>query len=384
MDSPSYPITDLTDIQGVDIYRDRDTLHAVLVGKLVNTNQGRVYYTKSIDNGLSWGKLTAVILQGNGKIVSRGGNEPQVSAAGRQIVVAFGQSVELPNVGPMTVAYSPDGGASWQLGGNPAVRDISRNQSYMDMVADKTGMFHLVWLDDREENGNTQGLRYARSSDGGRHWRGDVTLDPAVCTCCWNRLVALPDRSVAALYRDDDPHDMRLVRVTADGKSWRNLGAVGAFGWRFNGCPHCGGGIASSSGLISPLHSVVWSGKENSSGLFYLRSDDLGEHWSAPLRIADGQSRESDIAVLSEGWVGVVYVGASGEGEGVQFISSADQGKSWSPPRRLSAPRLVTDHPRIVSTPAGFSVFWTEKHPSAEKVLAMYFVTKPKGDKSKT
>ncbi len=384
IDYPQYPASDLTDIQGMDIYKDGNSLHIVLVGKLKDSGESRVAYVHSKNNGETWGKPVTINRQGGGKVVSRRGNEAQVTASGKRIAVIFNQSTELPNAGPMAVAYSSNGGINWQLGESPAVGDITHNQSYLDMAADKAGALHLIWLDDREEHGNTQGLRYAKSRDGGRHWQGDVTLDPVVCTCCWNRLVVLPDQSVAALYRDDDPHDMHLVRVSHDGQSWRSLGAVGAFDWRFNGCPHCGGGIAGAPRKSGYLHSVVWSGKEGSSGLFHLISTDLGEHWSTPHRIADGQSRESDIAVLSDAWIGVVYVGPSDEGEGVQFIASADQGKSWTPPRRLSTPGLVADHPRIVSTPDGFRVFWTEKHPSAGKVLAMYFVTKPKGDQSKT
>jgi hypothetical protein len=382
--SPVFPDIGLTEIQGMDVYANGSSLHAVLVGKQHNTHEMSVAYLQSRDYGSTWTKPVVVNRQQDGKVVSRRGNEAQVSAAGHRIVVAFNHAVDLPNAGQMSIAYSTNDGASWEQGENPAVGDLTQNQSYLDLVADEAGNFHLVWLDDREENGNTQGLRYARSSDGGHHWHGDVTLDPAACTCCWTRLAVLPDRSIAALYRDDDPHDMRLVRVSADGRSWRNLGAVGAFDWRFNGCPHCGGGIASASGKRGPVHSVAWSGKENAAGLYYLRSTDLGEQWSPPRRIGDGRSRESDVAVLSDGRVGVVFVGPSADGERLQFISSADQGKTWSHPKQISTPGAVADHPRIIATPSGFRVFWTEKQPAGGKVWAMYVITNPVGGRART
>ncbi len=282
----------------------------------------------------------------------------------------------------MVIAYTSDGGANWRRGQNPASGDVTENQSYMDLVADKAGHFHVVWLDDREENGNTQGLRYARSTDGGRHWSGDVTVDPAVCTCCWNRIMVLPDQSIAALYRDGDPHDMRLARSSGDGGPWRNLGAVGAFNWRFNGCPHCGGGIAV--GPSKRLHGVVWSGKEGAEGLYYLKSEDLGGHWSPPLRIADGQSRESDIAVLPDGRVGVVFAGPAGETEGVQFMESDGAGKTWTQPLLLSAANASADHPRILATPKGFRAFWTEKRTSSGRVWAMHSFDASSKRKTKT
>ena len=379
-----YPDIGLTDVHGMDVYADESTVHAVLVGKQKESDQLRVAYLFSHDYGGTWTKPVIINRKQDGAVVARRGNDAQIAAAGRHIVVAFNHSVELPNAGPMLIAYSPNGGSSWQRGENPAIGDITNNQSYLDLLADKAGNFHLIWLDDREENGSTQGLRYARSTDGGLHWKGDVTLDPKTCTCCWNRLAVLPDQSIAVLYRGDEPHDMRLVRISTDGKSWRNLAPVGAFDWRFTGCPHCGGGIASAPGTRGPLHSVVWSGKENATGLFYLASDDLGGHWSAPLRIGDGRSRESDIAVLRDGLIGVVFVDPASDGGGLQFISSADHGKSWSLPKRINAGGSVADHPRIVATSAGFRVFWTEKAPTGGKVWAMYFVNNLREDKAKT
>ena len=356
----------------MDVYSEASTLHAVLVGKSADTHGLGVAYLVSQDAGETWSKPSPISGGQDKRVLSRRGNDAQVAASGNRVVVAFRQAGELPESGPMALAYSKDGGRSWERGENPAVGDVTQNQSYLDLAADKAGHFHVVWLDDREENGNSQGLRYARSADGGQHWRGDETLDGTVCTCCWNRLAVLPDQSVAALYRDDDPHDMRLARRSPKDGAWRNLGAVGAFDWRFTGCPHCGGGIAYSPGKQALLHGVVWSGKEGAAGLYYLNSANQGGHWSPPLRIADGQSKESDIAVLGDGRVGVVYAGPSGQGEGILFTESKDNGKHWTSPKRLSAADGLADHPRIFPTAKGFRVFWTEKRATGGKVWAMY------------
>jgi len=370
--SPVFPSMGLTDIQGMDVYAETDKLHVVLVGKAKDTHELGVYYLVSANSGTTWSKPVRVNAGSDRRLMSRRGNDAQVAAVGKRLVVAFRQAGDLPESGPVVMAYSMDGGKHWEEGENPAVGDLTQNQSYVDLIADRSGHFHVVWLDDREENGNSQGLRYARSVDGGKRWQGDLTLDGAVCTCCWNRLAVLPDQSVAALYRDDDPHDMRLVRRSIQDGSWHNLGAVGAFDWRFSGCPHCGGGIASSSGRHSRLHGVVWSGKEGLAGLHYLNSIDQGAHWTPPLQIADGQSKESDIAVLESGPVSVVYATPTGQGEAVLLTQSGDDGKHWTGPVALSAADGVADHPRIVATKKGFRVFWTEKRPAGGKVWAVY------------
>jgi len=361
----------------MDVYAEGSAIHAALVGKSADTGEVKVAYLFSADAGASWREPSLVNHAADGKVLSRRGNEAQVAAAGRRVVLLWRRGGELPESGPLVAAYSVDAGLSWRRGESPAPGDATGNQSYPDLAADQAGHFHAVWLDDREENGNTQGLRYARSTDGGGHWQGEATLDPAVCTCCWNRVAALPGGGVAVLYRGDDPHDMRLARSADDGQSWRKLGAVGAFDWRFNGCPHCGGGIAAEPGQRGLLHGVVWSGKEGVEGLYHLRSDDQGGHWSPPRRIGDGRSRESDIAVLPGGRVGVVFAGPAVHGEGVQFIESTDAGKSWSPPELLSVAGAPADHPRILATPEGFRVFWTEKRAVGGRVWAMRLFDQP-------
>lgn len=367
---PRYPDIGLAAIQGMDIYVEGSVIHAAIAGKPPGADLAKLVYMVSKDGGETWSKPVAVSRPGDGKLVARRGDEAQVAARGKQVLVVFRHGGELPGTGPMAVAYSGDGGASWQRGTDPAPGDATRNPSYLDIAADAAGRFHLVWLDDREENGNTQGLRYARSDDGGRRWQKEATVDGAVCTCCWNRVAVLPDQSLAVLYRDDDPHDMRLARAEPGGKSWRSLGAVGMFDWHFSGCPHCGGGIAP--GKDGLLHGVVWSGKEEVAGLYYLNSADRGGHWSPPLRIGGGDSRESDIAALADGRVGVVFAGPATGSEGVWLVETADAGKTWTAPKRLSADGKAADHPRIVATPRGFRVFWTEQSPPEGKVWAMW------------
>jgi len=106
-DSPVCPDVGLTDIRGMDVYGDGETLHAVLVGKLNNADGMGVAYLSSGDYGATWSKPVPVNRKGGGKVVSRRGNEAQVSVAGRRIVVAFSHSLELPNAGPMVSENPP-------------------------------------------------------------------------------------------------------------------------------------------------------------------------------------------------------------------------------------------------------------------------------------
>lgn len=358
-------VAGLAETRSLDLVVEEGTIHGLLAGRF--GARDRVAYLGSADGGKTWSEPRFLDGSGDAPVISRRGNDVRLAVYGRRIVAVWQARGELPGTGPLIVAASEDGGRTWRRGQNPVAGDPLNNQSYPALTVGGDGRFHLVWLDDREENGNTQGLRYAASQDG-LHWSSRTTLDPAVCTCCWIRIGALPDRSVAVLYRDVDPHDMRLLRGPLNGGGWLDLGPVGIADWNFTGCPHCGGGLAITvTGGEAVLHSVAWTGKEESPGLFYARSSDLGKHWEPPFLLGDGQSRESDIAALSASDLAVVFSRAGA----VHLVRSRDGGRHWSAPVALASADANADHPRIVATPWGFGAFWTMARPGAGKALAM-------------
>jgi hypothetical protein len=371
MDVPVYPAVEgLTEVKSLDVATEAGAIHALLVGHFTQRKGVAVAYVFSGDGGRTWSKPAFPAPADAAPPVSRRGDDARLAVRSGRIMAVWKSRSDLPGNGEIAVAVSADGGRTWRRGTNPAVGDATRNQSHFGVAADHAGDFHLIWLDDREENGNTQGLRYAKSVGGGLRWLPETTLDGNTCTCCWTRLLALPDRSLGLLFRDSNPHDMRFARLRTGQSAWTTLSTVGRFDWDFTGCPHCGGGLAASgwAGRMA-LHGVVWTGKEQAAGLYYLRSMDGGARWSEPLRIAGEEARESDIAARADGALGLAFV--PGRAQPVQFRSSRDGGRTWSAPKALSAPGVTADHPRVVATPFGFRVFWTEARVGAGKTWAM-------------
>src|SRR6185503_6886022 len=124
------------------------------------------------------------------------------------------------------------------------------------------------------------------------------------------------------LYRDRDPRDM-AVAVSEDGaRSWERRGVAGAFGWKVEGCPHVGGGLAvlpssgaartsggapasaarassptSNRGAGETLHALVWTGAPGKVGLYDVASRDGGRHWAEPRELGGSGARHGDLAV---------------------------------------------------------------------------------------
>ncbi|MGY6217435.1 sialidase family protein [Methylolobus aquaticus] len=360
----------IDDIASMDVTADGDRLHALLSATMPQHTTAAVVYTSSNDHGATWSTPVPLGQRGDPAPIAGHGNEVQIAADGPNLVAVWQGAGAVPGTGPMIVAFSRDGGTSWSRGANPATGDLTNNQSYMDLTADDDGLFHLVWLDDRDENGNSQGLRYARSLDQGETWHAETTLDATACTCCWNRVAALPGDGIVVLYRDQEPHDMRLSRSEDGGTSWQPMSAVGDFGWHFSGCPHCGGALAiASQGDRATLHSIVWTGRTDAAGLYYLSSADLGHSWSSPRAIGTSRSRRADLAAAS-GELAAVFADVAAQAAAVSFIRSGDAGRTWSQPRLLTQTAETSGQPRVLATTDGFQAFWTEKDSAGRDILA--------------
>ncbi len=362
------------DIESRDLYVEGATLHGLVAG-VTAAGSRVVYYLRSPDGGRTWSDPVAVSRATAPPVIARHGNDVQIAAAGPQLVAAWPAATELPGLGRLASAFSRDGGKTWETGPNPTGEMADIDQGYLDIAADRHGDFHLVWLDDRVETGRHSGVRYTRSADGGRHWAPTTTLDPSSCTCCWLAIASAEDGALAVLYRDHAPHDMALLSATDNGLRWRRAGSVGAFGWEFQGCPHAGGALVITGGVMSgddrTLDALVWTGREPVHGLYHLRSTDDGHHFGAPVRLGDRQAREGEVAALTRQHLLAVWEAGTPGGSRIVLAESLDGGAHWSGPRSLSKTGVTARHPRVIATPLGPRAFWSETGPSGGARFAM-------------
>jgi hypothetical protein len=308
----------------------------------------QIFHARSLDGGRSFGAATRIGAEWANVHAPHRGTDPQIAAAGSRVVAVWtSPGTSKWGTGPLAVAVSNDGSRTWSRGGNPADDNSTDGHGFIDVAADPAGGFHAVWLDGRDGD---SGLRVASSADG-VIWRANANVDAVTCQCCWNDLAVLGPGRLAVLYRDRDPRDM-AVAVTEDGaRSWERRGTAGEFGWKVDGCPHVGGGLAL---LGATLHAVVWTGAPDRAGLYDVASADGGRHWSEPLELGGRGARHGDLAVARG-----ALVAAWDEGAAIYAARSAD-GKTWSEPRRLNDTAARASHPLVAATASGALVLWTE------------------------
>ncbi len=361
----------LSDVHTLDLYSTEDSIHSLVSGIDKQTGATVVKYLASGDAGQSW-TSPVIVNQGQAEIkASKRGNDFQLAVSASSILAAWKTVGADPWVGVLSFAISHDGGNSWEKVASPLGEELSAfDQGYFDLGADGDDNFHLSWLDDREEAGDTQGLRYARySTENG--WHFVTNLEQTVCTCCWSKIVNDDQRNVHVLFRDDSPRDMRLISSFSQGKSWSPAKTIIPFNWEFIGCPHQGGALTNAT-LQDKAHllALVWNGDSEKKGLYFSRTHADEQNGSSATQVAGKTSKSGDLAVINER-IGMVYSEGLAEDKKVVFKQSINGGEHWSEGTVLTAPGVGPSHPRIVTTGEGFRVFWTEWLDSGEAVAKM-------------
>jgi len=332
----------------VDIVNNNNQLH-LLTGKLTQ-GQKSLWYQSSKDGGKNWSTAVKILNDDNLAVKMTRGNDAQITAQGHHIVVSWTKfdPESRFKAGVMQAARSSDGGQHWQYSMAPPDWN-NGSHGFIDMSADQYAM-HAVWLDSRLGSTGinaTQGLHYAKSTDGGISWQRNTTLDKMTCSCCWNTIKSDADGNSYVLYRDKQPSDMS-IGVINNQQQWAQLNSVGGFNWQFEGCPHIGGGLDFQAiAGKKRIHAVVGTGHEDHLGVHYLYSDDAGKNWSSTKQLGTESAIHADIAAHDDGRVVAVWDMMTADGLAIFSAESKDQGNTWSNSKQISKPKIRGAHPRL-------------------------------------
>lgn len=347
----------------VDIVNYNNRLH-LLTGKQ-RQGQKALWYQHSDDGGNTWSSSSKILNEDNLPAKMTRGNDAQITAQGKNIVVTwtgFNKAARF-NAGAMLAARSTDNGQTWKYVATPPDWDEG-SHGFIDLTADKYAM-HAVWLDNRNSRSGvkaSQGLRYAKSTDGGLNWQTNQNLDDLTCSCCWNTINTDAKGNAYVMYRDKQPSDLSIGVINAK-QQWQRLNHVGAFNWQFEGCPHIGGGFDfQNKNEGNRIHAVVGTGHPDYLGIHYLYSDDEGKNWSSAIAFGDESAIHSDIASHNNGRVVTVWDMMGEDGLAVFISESVNQGVNWSKPRQISQAGMRATHPHVVKTEQGFLALWTENN----------------------
>ena len=368
-----------------DVAAAGGTIHlllATVVDPAVDQKELGLSCVRSDDGGVTWSAPVAIPTGHGTPAKMHRGDDPQIAVAGNHVMALWTARGDGPfGSGPLATALSEDGGRTWRAGPAPSAlplplaaeaalaADAPKKPHAMNgtgpgyrfpAAAAADDAFHVIWI---HAIGEERSLRHARLPFPASRWSDPLVIDPEICACCWNELRAEPDGTLLALYRDQQPSDMSLARSRDGGRTWESPERAGDFDWHFDGCPHVGGGVATvRDGDRRRIVTTVWTGKTGGTGAYVVARDASGS-WSAPVPLAAGRGtgRHTDVAALDgNGTAAVVWDQPGTEGgQSVFAVITADGGKSWDSPVRLSAPGENASYPRVAVAGGGFVVVYS-------------------------
>ncbi len=243
------------------------------------------------ENGADFGEVTVV--PGSSRVKAHGENPPKVVVTpGGKVLAAWGVANPGPKNAYSGLVYysvSLDNGLSWT---HPALLSNdpeSIDQRYFDLELLPDGNIGVVWLDNRSGTDKEgSGLYFARLGIDNSFEAGK-RLDNTVCQCCRTDLFAGKDGALHVAYRkiiDGEVRDMVHIVSTDNGDHFTGPGRISADNWKINGCPHTGPAIAwNDNGLF-----FVWYTMGTGNGIFFSSSPDNGRTFSSKNYVSDNAS----------------------------------------------------------------------------------------------
>jgi len=271
----------------------------------------------SFDGGRTWSRTSAALSRCTGGNAANGGDYPRVSdpwvsiapdGTAYQIAIAFGGSLFAPSsFGAVLVSRSVDGGRIW----GPATT----------LIRDGSSAFN-----DKES----------------------ITADPTNA----NFVYATWERFAGS---ESGPAPTWLARTTNAGASWEPAREIYSPGGN-NSTLNNQIVVLADGTLVLFFSEFDTIGNATTVLLRVIRSQDKGASWSAPITIAQSQSRgarapETGVPIRDGANLGSIAVGRSGllavawqdarfsggARDGIAFSRSADGGLTWSPPVQINS-----------------------------------------------
>jgi hypothetical protein len=258
------------------------------------------------------------------------------------------------------VAQSFDAGRTWRRPVTPHRDGTPTEHGFASLFFDDDTL-GVVWLDGRKyaADGASEEttLRAARVGAAGG-LSGEVELDGRTCDCCPTSVAPTADGFLVA-YRDRSPGEIRDISVVryAGGK-WGAPVTVANDGWKIDGCPVNGPGVASVGEKVVVAWFTMAGGRAEVRAEW---SDDGGRTFHPHTRVDEGGAiGRVSVAAVGEG-AAVTWLRRTGDDAEVclRFVHPARPASRVHRIARTSAARS-SGYPRVAAGGGSLLVVWTE------------------------
>ncbi len=263
-----------------------------------------VEVASSSDRGRTFSAPTRVTIEPE-EIDATGDARPKVAiGTGGEIYIAWTRRGARPFTGDIRFARSMDAGQSFSIPQTVNDDDLQTGHRFESLGVNDRGELFMAWVDKRD-------------------------------------LEAALDGSI---------RDHGIVRFL-DRDRFTEIGRVAVDGWRIDGCPHHGPGLARD--VDGAFHAVWLTGfGPQGAGAFYARTTADGLTFTEPMRVGTLTTLgHADIEAVGRHIVIAWKERVKPSATAVHVMESEDAGRSWSETRgHADHPLLISDGERVMLT----------------------------------
>lgn len=280
----------------------------------INDSTSVMRFAVSPDHGKTFG--AAIEIPSSRNVHPHGENMPKlIFKPNGEIIALWGAHNPSPAnkySGLVFYAQSFDDGKTWSAAKKLVTDTAGIDQRYFDVALLANGEAAITWLDNRSKTGKEGSTLYFAITNGRNGFENEIPIGETCCQCCRTDLFMDDRNNIHVAYRDiidDSIRDMVHMVSSDGGKTFSIPERISVDNWAINGCPHSGPAMAENkSGL-----QFAWYTLGNGKGVFYCHSADNGKTFSAPDSVSGKASaKHPQLAVLENGDVVIAWDESAG------------------------------------------------------------------------
>ncbi|GBH26193.1 sialidase family protein [Burkholderia vietnamiensis] len=299
-----------------------------------------------------------------------------MSPDGRAVYVSWSMPLDAPYTGMVRFSRSLDGGATWSVPITVHRDRQAITHRFDMMAVDPAGNIAIAWIDKRDlvaakaagQSYDGAAVYYAVSRDGGASFEAERKVTDHTCECCRIAMAVDPAGRIGAVWRNVFPGQIRdhVLAVLPIAASEPVVPLRATFSnWRVDACPEHGPALA-----ITPdgTRHIAWFGVGGGrADVFYSRSDADGRPRGAPGAVganpAAPDEQASHAALVARGdIVWLAWKAFDGDTMHIRLRRSDDRGEHWSAPRDIASTSGASDNPQLLDDAGRIYVSWRTRN----------------------
>ena len=299
--------------------------------------------------------------QSEARLTNNPGNSGLLNNSNARRIAASGNNVHITWYEDRDSDYeiyykrSTDGGVNW---GNDARLTNHPSFSLYPSIAVSGSTLHLVWQDSRDGN---EEIYYLRSTNSGSNWEATSRLTNSSGQSKYPS-VSVSGNSVHVFWHDFRSGSWKIYykRSSDGGVTWTADARLSD-----NGAPGGAEGYPCTCANGSYVHAAWHDSRDGYFEIYYKRSIDGGNNWSADVRLTnDPQGSDVPSISASGNHVHVTWYDQRDGNSEIYYKRSSDNGANWSTDIRLTNAADNSFFPVIESSENNVHVVWHDRRSS--------------------